>query len=70
MSRPLLRQITPFLKESGLPPTRFGRLAVGDPRLVSDLKAGRECGVAISKRVEHFMNNWRNAMAQEHKQCR
>jgi hypothetical protein len=71
MSRPLLRRITSFLEESGLPPTLFGRLAVGDPRLVSDLRAGRECGHAMVKRVERFMNKWRtNRQQQEQGQCR
>ncbi len=29
----LLRKIDRFLKETGMPPTRFGREAVRDPRL-------------------------------------
>lgn len=71
MSRPLLRRITQFLNESQLPPTLFGRMAVGDPRLVSDLRGGRECGAALTQRVEHFMNDWRVSRAvKEHGACR
>ncbi len=38
----LLRFIEIFLKETGIAPTRFGRDAVRDPRLVHDLRRGRE----------------------------
>lgn len=31
-----------FLRASGMPPTRFGREAVNDPRFVADLLLGRE----------------------------
>ncbi len=42
-----------------MPPTVFGRAAVRDPRLVSDLRGGREPGARLKRRVEHFMNKWR-----------
>lgn len=51
--------IEAFLKESGMPPTVFGRAAVRDPRLVGDLRGGREPGPRLKIRVEHFMNKWR-----------
>lgn len=59
MERSLLRQIEAFLKESAMPPSVFGRAAVRDPRLVSDLRGGREPGRELIGRVEHFMNKWR-----------
>ncbi|MGV3731332.1 MAG: hypothetical protein ACO1NN_11315 [Sphingopyxis sp.] len=59
MERSLLQRIEAFLKESAMPPTVFGRAAVRDPRLVSDLRGGREPGARLKNRVEHFMNKWR-----------
>lgn len=59
MERSLLQRIEIFLRESAMPPSVFGRAAVRDPRLVSDLRSGREPGREIIGRVEHFMNRWR-----------
>jgi hypothetical protein len=59
MERSLLQRIEAFLKESAMPPSVFGRDAVRDPRLVSDLRGGREPGRDVICRVEHFMNKWR-----------
>jgi hypothetical protein len=59
MERSLLQRIDAFLKESAMPPSVFGRAAVRDPRLVSDLRGGREPGRDVICRVEHFMNKWR-----------
>ena len=52
----LIRDIERFLRHTGLPPTTFGRLAAADPRLVSDLRNGREPRKGLRLRVEHFMN--------------
>jgi len=41
-----------------MPATKFGRLAVRDPRLVLDLRNGREPRRRMVIRVEHFMNNY------------
>ena len=54
----LIRDIERFLERTGLPPTKFGRLAVADPRLVFDLRNGREPRPPLRSRVEHFMNNF------------
>lgn len=59
MERTLLQRIEAFLKESAMPPSVFGRVAVRDPMLVSDLRGGREAGGQLICRVEHFMNKWR-----------
>lgn len=56
----LLRKIEKFLQETGMAPTRFGRNSVRDPRLVFDMRNGREPGMRMTKRVEHFMNIHRN----------
>ncbi|WP_169798332.1 hypothetical protein [Sphingomonas soli] len=48
-------KIEKFLRRTQMPPTKFGRLAVRDPRLVHDLRRGREPGEAISARIEAFI---------------
>ena len=57
----LIRDIERFLRQSGLPPTTFGRLAASDPRLVFDLRNGREPRKGLRIRVEHFMNTFAGA---------
>ena len=47
----LMRRIERFLKHEQMAPTRFGREAVGDPRLVSDLKNGRELRETTAARI-------------------
>lgn len=59
MEPSLLQRIEKFLEESAIPPSVFGRAAVHDPRLVSDLRAGRKPGLQLTCRAEHFMNTWR-----------
>ncbi len=56
IDRPLIMLIERFLKQTGMPATTFGRLAVRDPRFVLDLRMGREPGSRVRCRVEHFMN--------------
>lgn len=51
----LLAKIDRFLRQTGMPPTKFGRLAVRDPRLVGDLRRGREPGPSMVRRVDHFI---------------
>ncbi len=55
----LLRKIEVFLRRTGMPPTRFGRLATHDPRFVLDLRNGRMPRPHTEERVEHFMNKYR-----------
>ncbi len=51
----LLVKIDRYCRRTGTPPSRFGRLAVRDPRLVHDLRMGRQPGPAITSRVEAFI---------------
>lgn len=60
----LIRAIEKFLRDNGIPPTRFGRESVRDPRLVFDLRNGREPADRIKRRVEHFMNTYRRGAEQ------
>lgn len=50
------RKIELYLRRTGMPETRFGRLAVNDPRLVGDLRNGRELRAATQARVEAFLS--------------
>jgi hypothetical protein len=54
----LIREIEKFLRERGVAATTFGRLAASDPRLVFDLRNGREPRKPLRLRVEHFMNTF------------
>lgn len=51
----LLVKIDRYLRETAMPPTRFGRLAVKDPRLIGDMRRGRQIGPALAARVERFI---------------
>lgn len=59
----LLRKVEAFLRKTGMAPTQFGRESVRDPRLVFDLRQGREPGSRMTKRVEHFMNIYQDGVA-------
>ena len=52
----LQRRIERYLRASGTPPTRFGRDVVKDPRLVSDLRRGREVGSAVAARINAYLD--------------
>lgn len=56
------REIEGFLRRTGMPPTKFGRLAVNDPRFVLDVRMGREPRSHTTRRVIAFI------AAQEHRQ--
>lgn len=51
----ILRKIDQYLKAQSMAPTRFGREAVRDPRLVHDLRRGREPGARMVARIEAFI---------------
>ena len=55
----LIRKIETFLRRTGMPATKFGRLVAGDPRFVLDLRNGRMPRARTESRVEHFMNEYR-----------
>lgn len=58
-----LPSIEKFLRRTGMAPTRFGRDSVRDPRLVFDLRRGREPSDRMKRRVEHFMNIYEGSIA-------
>ncbi|KRA83764.1 hypothetical protein [Altererythrobacter sp. Root672] len=58
----LIRKVEAFLRKTGMPATKFGRLATHDPRFVFDLRNGRLPRTRMEHRVEHFMNTYRESM--------
>lgn len=53
----LLTRIEQHLRHSGTPPTRFGREAARDPRLVFDLRRGREPRPPLAARLSHYLDS-------------
>jgi hypothetical protein len=53
----LLHEIESYMRMKQVPPTRFGREAVNDPRLVFDLRRGREMGQRMRGRVEAYLSD-------------
>ncbi|MXO90728.1 hypothetical protein [Pontixanthobacter aquaemixtae] len=54
----LIRTIEKFLRQTGMPPTKFGRLATQDPRFVLDLRNGRMPRSKTERRVESFISEY------------
>lgn len=51
----VLSKIERHLRRTAMPPTKFGRLAINDPRLVRDLREGRELRARTAARIEAFL---------------
>lgn len=51
----VLHEISAYLRRTGMPPTKFGRLAVNDPRIVHDLRRGRTPGPRMTARLRSFI---------------
>jgi len=49
------QRIDRYLRATAMPPTKFGRLAVNDPRLIGDMRRGRQLGRSITRRIEAFI---------------
>lgn len=56
MIRPKIER---YLRDSGMSPTRFGEVVARDPRLVFDLRKGREPGPRMCARIEAFIESGR-----------
>lgn len=52
---PILLEIERWIRQHGLSASRFGRLAASDPRLVSDLRSGRDPSSRTVARIRAFM---------------
>lgn len=55
----LLMEIERYLRRTGTSPTRFGRDAAHDPRLVKDLRRGREPGGRLTRKVLTYLDSVR-----------
>ena len=51
----MLHMIELYLRATKMPETRFGRLAINDPRLVRDLRNGRAIGRRVAARIIAFI---------------
>jgi hypothetical protein len=51
----LLDQIEAYLRQTHLSASKFGRLAVGDPRFVADLRSGRTPRWKTQARVQAYL---------------
>ena len=49
------RLVERFLREQKLPPTKFGRLAARDPRLVLDMRMGREIRPEMEAKLRQYI---------------
>lgn len=52
----LLPRIERYLKSTRTPPTRFGRLAAGDPNFVFDLRDGRDPRDGTVSRINAWLD--------------
>jgi hypothetical protein len=52
----MLIRIEQFIKARRMPPTRFGRDALGDPNLVFQLRDGRELKPNTAARLKAFLD--------------
>ena len=60
----MLRKIEKFLDHSGMAWTKFGRLVAHDPRLVGDMRNGRQPREALGQRIDSFITTyWENTHA-------
>jgi hypothetical protein len=55
VAAPILTEIEAFRAKAGIPPTTFGRRAIGDANLIDNLRAGRELRRATEQKVRTFM---------------
>ncbi len=53
----LLLRIEQHLRVRRMTPTRFGREAVGDPNLISQLRDGRELRSATLQRIVDYLDD-------------
>lgn len=55
----LLRKIEQFLRKHDMAYSRFGRDCMGDPRLMIDLRNGRELRRSTEKRIRDWMQDYK-----------
>ncbi len=65
MNAPTLYLVEKFLRETGIPWSRFGREVARDPRLVHDMRLGREPGPQMRARILAYISHRRADAAQQ-----
>lgn len=53
----LLQQVENYLARTRMPPSTFGRVVVGDPRFVKDLRSGRTPRPQTLERVRTYLTD-------------
>lgn len=53
----LLQRVEAHMKRLRMPPSRFGREAVGDPKFVFDLRRGRQLRPRTAQRVRDYLDD-------------
>ena len=51
----LLEQVEAYLARTRVPPSTFGRMALGDPRFVDDLRSGRHPRRKTQEKVRAYL---------------
>lgn len=64
MAGTLLRTIEVGLQRAGMTPSRFGREVAGDPRLVFDLRNGRQPSPRTEARVRTYLQQIQSEIVQ------
>jgi len=57
----LLRAIELYLERTGITPSRLGREAMGDPRIIHDLRRGRQLRETTAARLRAYLDGARGA---------
>ena len=57
----LIEEIGKFCQIFGIGESRFGRIVVGDPNLVYDLRRGRSLTLRTVAKVQNFIDRYRSA---------
>lgn len=53
----LLQRIERHMRRRRMSPTRFGREAIGDPNLLTQLRDGRELRAATAQRIVDYLDD-------------
>lgn len=57
----MLRVVEKFLRENDIAPTKFGRIVASDPRLVLDMRMGREVRKPMQKKITQYIKSYGQA---------
>lgn len=56
-------EVEGFLARTEMSPTAFGRLSVGDPNFIRNIRDGRMPSLRLVERVDDFMRSWKSGAA-------